>query len=239
MTTPNLLGSNLIMLHGANGCGEEMQPWLDALSSDFKPVALNMIGHGGRALPERFEMPALAADVLTQMDERGMARALVFGYSFGGTLALYLARHHPDRIQGVVALAAKCVYDARTVAHLTHLLQVPRLSAMTQRNAHLTRVHHPIDWRELVPKLSDMFTRFAQAEPLSQADLAAIQTPALLVSGAQDQIVSAQETWAMQKAIGHASLAMFEGQAHPADHVPTQGLVEVMRTWAVDRLMRV
>ena len=144
---------DLLILHGANGCRAEMRPWSDALSADFNTHIVNLAGHGGRELPERFTMQGYVDDLLGQMDALGLRRPVLLGYSFGGVVALYLARHYPQRVAGVVAVATQWIYDDNAVRHVTHLLQVPRLMALTHRREHLQRVQYPNDWRVLVEKL--------------------------------------------------------------------------------------
>jgi pimeloyl-ACP methyl ester carboxylesterase len=228
----DLLGQHLVMLHGANGCRQELEPWAQALAEDFQVQCLNLAGHGGSPLPDVLDMATFTADVIAQMDAAGIERAVLFGYSFGGLVALHLASYMPQRVSGVVALACKALFDPAAVGHLTHLLQVPRLMGIPARREHLALVHQPNDWRELVVRLHNMFFGFGAKPPLSPEDLKAIDCPVLLLSGTQDQIVSPDECRALQVAIGHAGLALFEGRAHPASNVPTAGLAKVMCDWA-------
>ena len=78
---------------------------------------------------------------------RNLERTYLFGYSSGGYLALYLARHYPERFIAVSGLAVKYVFDARTVAHWTHLADPERLQTRNPgRVEELIRTHHPQDW---------------------------------------------------------------------------------------------
>ncbi len=221
----HLIGTHLVMLHGANGCRQELAPWAQALSADFKVHMLNLTGHGGTPFPPEFDMATFTADLVAQLDEAGIERAVIFGYSFGGLVALHLASYLPDRVQGVITLATKFVYDTTAIEHVAHLLQVSRLMGMAAR-------------RELATRLRGMFLSFADQSPLSVTDLALIDCPVLILSGTHDQIVSAEECRALQQAIGHAGLALFNGQAHPASRVPTEGLAQVVRGWAKHALPR-
>ncbi len=151
---PGVAGSDLVMLHGANGCADELDDWQAALGEMFHTQVFDLLGHGGRPLPERFTMAELAADALGRIDALGLDKIALFGYSFGGTLALYLARHFPARIAGIVTLATKAPYDRRTIRQLTHLLQVSRLEGLPKRMTHLTRVHQPNGWREQAARLA-------------------------------------------------------------------------------------
>jgi pimeloyl-ACP methyl ester carboxylesterase len=223
---------DIVLLHGANGCREEMQPWCEALASQgFRAHAVDLAGHGGSVIPSKLSMTVFTEQVLAQLDKLSLQQPIVFGYSFGGIVALHLARQHPGRVRAVISLAAKYVFDARTVRHFTHLLQVSRLSAMPQRLEHLSRVHQPNDWRDLVSKLHDFFASMADAPPLTAQDLQAVQCPVFVLSGSKDQVVSADETVALASAIPRAQAALFDGIAHPSEAVPALGLAKAIRIW--------
>lgn len=224
---------DIVLLHGANGCRAEMQPWCQALASQgFRAHAINLAGHGGRAIPPALTMAVFGDEVIAELDRLKLARPILMGYSFGGLVALHAARHHPARVKGVVSLATKHVFDEQAVQHFTHLLQVPRLTALPHRRDHLSRVHYPNDWRRLVEALHGFFASLASHPPISQADLRAVSCPALVLSGAQDQLVNAQETLALHRLLPHAEVALFNGVAHPSEAVPAAGLAQAVKAWA-------
>ncbi len=91
----------------ANGLGLSLEMWaaqIPALARRFRVVRFDNRGHGGSGLPDGpLTMEAVAADALAVLDAVGAARASIVGLSMGGMLALWLAAHHPDRIDKVVA----------------------------------------------------------------------------------------------------------------------------------------
>jgi pimeloyl-ACP methyl ester carboxylesterase len=214
----------------------EMAPWRDALGADFKTHTVNLTGHGGRELPERFTMEVYVDDLLGQMDALGLQRPVVLGYSFGGVVALYLARHHPARVAAVVAVATQWIYDDEAVRHVTHLLQVPRLTALAHRREHLQRVQYPNDWRVLVQKLHAMFSAFRDAPPLTAEDLQQIDCPCLVLSGSSDPLAGPDEMVALHRNLRGSEIALYQGPAHPADRIPVGGLRRAVAAWASRRL---
>lgn len=233
-TSPANNAPDIVLLHGANGCKAEMQPWCEALNSlGFRSHAISLAGHGGRAIPPALTMSEFTQDALTQLDQMGLRTpVIVLGYSFGGLIALNLARNHPERVRGIVSLATKYVFDSATIGHFTHLLQVPRLIGLPHRREHLTKVHYPNDWRKLVEALHGFFSALAIQPPLSDADLRAIHCPTLVLSGARDQLVSAAETQALARSLRRARLAMFDGIAHPVTAIPVAGLAKAIGMWS-------
>ena len=222
----------VVLLHGALGSRADLAP-LEELFRPFGPVfAPNLLGHGGRPVPSQLSMETWSADVLAQLDASGVSRAVFCGYSLGGYLALYLARHHSERVAGVMTLATKFVYDPHTGR--THaLLADPRrlASGSPDLAAHFARVHAPQDWTAVAQLNRGLFRTLTEAPPLAEPDLSAIHCPALVVSGMQDQIVSEQETRQLARQLPRARLLLFAGPAHPLGVVPLAQLEPHIAPW--------
>lgn len=227
---------SMVILHGVNGCSTEMQPWRQALADNFDVELMNLAGHGGRDIPQALTMERYAKDLLLQMDKRGLRAPVLLGYSFSGVVALYLAIHHPERVSAVITVATQWKYDTEAVRHVTHLLQVSRLTALAHRREHLSRVHLPNDWRVLAQRLSAMYTSFLQQPPVTVEELKAISCPCLILSGSADPITSADETITLHRSLAQSEIAMYSGAAHPAEKVPVQGLKRAVVAWAARRL---
>ena len=232
----------MIFLHGANSSPVEIAPLAEAFGPYADVRMPILLGHGGRPIPERIAMRDLAADVVGWMDREGTARAVVGGYSFGGTVALYLARHYPERVTAVFALAAKHMFDERTVAHWRHLVTHERLERIQtpwgKRTDELARLHAPNRWQDVADANARLFATFAQDPPLPAADLAAIRAPVIIVSSNLDQIVPWEETLALGKQLPDAHIAMFYGPAHPLRAIPLPAIARTVDEWLGKRGLR-
>ncbi len=225
----------IVILHGAQGTGAIMKPLADELGECAEAFTPNMLGHGGREVPEVLTLESLAADVIAQMDAAGLQRAYLFGFSSGGILALYLARHFAERFHGVCALAAKYVFDARTVSHWTYMISFERLERPgSKRPEELARDHAPQDWKKVVSMNRAMFVEFGKKPPLSDLDLQAITIPALLFSSNEDQIVPLEETLALGRLIPNSKSVIFHGQCHPFHVVPVPAVAKAICNWISD-----
>src|SRR5260370_38756567 len=88
-------GSCLVLLHGLGGTWHIWKPVLAALSGRHRVIAVTLPGHdGGCALPAGSEatVAVMADQLIAQLRQRGVTSAHVAGNSFGGCLALELAR---------------------------------------------------------------------------------------------------------------------------------------------------
>jgi pimeloyl-ACP methyl ester carboxylesterase len=229
----------MVIIHGANSAAAEMAPFIEALRPYTRAVAPSLPGHGGRALPDRMTVADFAADVIAFMDREGIARDVLAGYSFGGSVALYLARHHPQRVSGVVALATKHVFDDTAIAHWTHLVQLERLARPgNPRTAELEKIHAPNDWRDVARENGKLFATLRDNPPLTEADLRAITVPVMVVSSNVDQIVPWGETLLLGKRIPGSHVAMFYGPGHPLRAAPLLAIARAIDGWMQAKNLR-
>lgn len=222
----------IVLLHGANSAAEEVAPLAQALREQGRTVAVpNLYGHGGRPVPDELSIPALAADLCAQLDGNGIARAVLAGYSVGGLVALYCARHYPGRVAAVVTLATRVMFDDATVAFWVDLATEGQLVLRApNRRFQLAHLHQPQDWRAVLARNRAMFASLRERPPLSAADLAAIQVPVLLVSGSRDPLVSREETHELGRQL-RGGVLVFEGAAHPLMAVPLEPVAHAVAGW--------
>lgn len=221
---------SMIVLHGANGSNEEILPLAQALRP-YGPVRVpDLLGHGGRPVPDRLSLSAVAQDVIDYLDSRQIARAYFVGYSMGGLIALYLAKHFPDRVCGVCTLATKHVMDEKTVQGLVELADPARPKRPEARKVQLARIHYPQAWEVVLGATQRWIADIGATQPMGEAALRTITVPTLVISGDQDQIVPAAETIALANLLRSRPM-LFPGQAHPVTQVPLQAVAREIATW--------
>ncbi len=102
-------GAPLVLLHGFTGSGESWAQHIPAFSRHFLTVAIDLLGHGrtdSPADPRRYRIERAAGDTLAVLDQLGLTRAAVLGYSMGGRLALFLATRASERISALILESA-------------------------------------------------------------------------------------------------------------------------------------
>lgn len=98
----------ILLIHGggSDNAGISWFRLMQPLSHNQSVWALDLPGFGGSMGATPVGGPnALAAVALDVMDQLGIGRAIVFGVSMGGDVALNLALHHPERVAGLVLIA--------------------------------------------------------------------------------------------------------------------------------------
>ena len=77
----------------------------DHVAGEWRVIAVDLRGRGGSAFdpqPERYGLPAYAADLTKLLDQLGIADAVFVGTSLGGLITMYLAVTHEERIAGAL-----------------------------------------------------------------------------------------------------------------------------------------
>ena len=97
----------IVLLHGYL---ESMLVWEDFIPLIYKQarvVTLDLPGHGISVVTGECHTMEYLADVVAEaMTTLGVERFTVVGHSMGGYVALALAEHHADRLEGVVLLSS-------------------------------------------------------------------------------------------------------------------------------------
>lgn len=107
--TQNGTGEPLALLHGFTGSAVSWQNAIATLSTRFRVIAVDLPGHGLTDSPadvRRYEMPAVAGDLIELLESLNATPAHWLGYSMGGRLALYLAIHHPKAVRSLILESA-------------------------------------------------------------------------------------------------------------------------------------
>ena len=97
----------LVLLHGWTATGwVNWATALEPLAKHFHVIAMDERGHGRGIRPkDRFRLTDCADDVAALLDQLGIDRAVLAGYSMGGPIAQLTAHRHPEKVRGLVLCA--------------------------------------------------------------------------------------------------------------------------------------
>jgi len=220
---------HLLLLHGALGSASQLASLAAELKDQFTVHTPDFPGHGGSAA-EEFSISSFAQFTAGYCKEKGLGQVSIFGYSMGGYVACYLARHHPELVQGIVTLATKFHWDPPTAQRETALLQPAVIEEKIPKFAATLRARHaPGDWKDLLHQTAAMLTDMGNRNPLTVADLEAITVPVLVTLGDRDKMVSFDETLAAYRKLKNAQLAVLPGTPHPLEGVDPSWLALLIR----------
>jgi 3-oxoadipate enol-lactonase len=86
--------------------GTDLTMWQtqsDRLGDRFRTVRYDIRGHGASSVPEGpYSIADLGSDLVALLDRVGIERASLCGLSIGGMTSMWVAAHHPERVERLV-----------------------------------------------------------------------------------------------------------------------------------------
>lgn len=222
---------HLLLLHGAIGARDQLQPLADLLKNDFIVHVFNFSGHGGKPFAEeRFSIQAFATELEEYLLTQKIQQASVFGYSMGGYVALYLAKQQPQFFSEILTLATKFYWDetvaAKEAAMLNTEIILEKVPVFAEQ---LKQRHAPNDWKLVLDKTKEMLLQMGKENPLQLSDYATINQPVLLLLGDNDKMVTREETEGVQKVLPNSRFQLLEQTAHPVEKANAVVLADIIR----------
>lgn len=201
-------GAPLILLHGNGESSDYFAHQTAYFSRRYRVLALDTRGHGRSPRGSApFTLAQFAEDLLAFMDQQGLEKAHILGFSDGANIALLFALAHPERVDRLILNGAnlypggvKPWIQWPTVAEY-HLLR-----PLTGRSPGLRRR------RELLGLMVN--------EPhIDPASLAALTMPALVIAGTRDMIADAHSQL-IADSLPNAALVRIDGDHFIAAKAP-------------------
>ncbi|MEM7285028.1 MAG: alpha/beta hydrolase [Actinomycetota bacterium] len=100
-------GPPLIMVAGITQWADQWDEngYVDRLAATYRVITADPLGHGESDKPhepDAYRWPRVVHDVIAVLDAESIERALVWGYSMGGSIVRDVAHARPDRVAAVV-----------------------------------------------------------------------------------------------------------------------------------------
>ena len=242
-------GLPLVFIHGFPLSRDGWQPQIDDLSASFRTIVPNLPGFGGRkAASGSATMDLYADDVASLITELDARPAVLVGHSMGGYVALAFARRHRELLRGLVLVATRSGSDTAEAAAGRRAASekvrkdgiegvvdgmVPKMLAPINRSAESLAAIRGLmlaSSREgVVGALLGMADR-----PDSTPGLRQIAVPTLVITGAEDEVISPAESEALADAIPGARLRVLPNAGHMVAWEQPAAFSHELRDWLVD-----
>lgn len=221
------------MLHGAIGSSVQLEPLADLLTDAYKVNLLNFSGHGGKPVTnDKFSIEMFAEDVLYFIDKNRLEGINLYGYSMGGYVALYIARHYPGKINKIFTTATKFNWNEDTSLKESKLLNPEKISEKIPQFAEqLSERHSPEDWKVVLNKTAEMMIELGKNNLLIDEDFSQIENDILLSVGDRDNMVSIEETVDVYRKLKKGSLLVLPDTSHPIEKISPDRLVYEVKSF--------
>jgi 3-oxoadipate enol-lactonase len=226
-------GTPLLLVAGLGLDGDSWWRSVPGFAERFRVITFDYrgVGRSGRA-PMSCTTDDLADDAVAVLDEAGVERVLLYGFSLGGMVAQRLAVRHPDRVSALV-LGATQAGGTRAVppgaATLAYLWRGRFLSRAAAARASIPYVYGDRCRRETPERIdADLEQRrqrrldpqayrgHVAAAMMHDADrsLRTIEAPTLVVHGASDRLIPKENGELIAREIPEARLHLIPDAGH-------------------------
>jgi pimeloyl-ACP methyl ester carboxylesterase len=237
----------IVLMHGFVYSLETWDAWAEALRADWRVIRFDLAGHGlsGPDPEQRYSPEERAAFVGDVMDALGVERAIIGGNSLGGLAAWRFAAAAPDRVRALI-LVSPGAYPYNGVTEIAVSPPPPMkffLSTAPEAGVRIALAGIYADDAKVtdakVARMRDMMRQPGNGEAYIQsieeftlpdpaAKLSSITAPTLILWGADDAVIPAEQGRRLAAEIPGAQLVEYPGVGHAAqEEAPEATLADV------------
>lgn len=201
-------GQPLILLHGNGESCDYFEHQIACFCHDYRVIALDTRGHGQSPRGEKpFTIKQFAEDLHGFMDEKGIAKAILLGFSDGGNIALEFALKYPERVEKLILNGANLFPSGVKPLYQWPIEIGYRIAKMFSKKS------------EKAKKNAEMLGLMVNEPHIEPSELAALSMPVLVVAGTKDMI-KYSHTRLIYNNLPNAQLAIIEGDHFVANKNP-------------------
>jgi pimeloyl-ACP methyl ester carboxylesterase len=218
---------DILLLHGALGAKSQFLELEKNLSEDFEVHLLNFSGHGGETTTDStFSINLFAKDVISYLDRHEIMKLDIFGYSMGGYVGVYLAKHYPERIGRVFTIGTKFRWDEEFSAREVKMLDAEKMrEKIPQFYDELAKRHMPQSLEMILQKTGEMMINFGGNNELKPEDYGSIRHEIMVGLGDRDKMVTLEETVEVYNSLPNGRLLVFPDTPHLFEQININRLV--------------
>lgn len=238
-------GEPVVLLHGFGASTYAWRKIIPGLAARFHVIAIDLNGFGYTQRPKDFESytrEGQADLVLRVMDALGIQKAHLAGHSYGGGITIWLASRHPERVRSMVLVDSSApTYSNDRRSRLAGLRPVASLALralLRPGSVRRSLINSVYDDSLVTPELVQAYYDRLRVEGVLDAyvgltapvrkspepvRLESIEVPVLLVWGADDRLIPAEDGRRAAGQFPHGEFALLERTGHiPMEEKPEE-----------------
>jgi 3-oxoadipate enol-lactonase len=227
-----------------NSLGADLRMWEPQLPAlgDRRVIRYDARGHGRSPVPEgRYALADLGGDALALLDRLGIASADICGLSLGGMTAMWLAAHAPERVGRLVLCCTSALFGppemwadraALVLAEGTGVVAGAGVARWVTPAFMTSQPAATMMLRDMIaatPAVGYAGSCAAIEDMDLRSDLARIDTPTLVIAGADDPATPPAHAEVIAAGIRGARLEVLAGAAHLATYERPAAANELIR----------
>lgn len=205
----------VVLLHHGLGTERAWRAQIPFLvKAGYRVIAYDRWGYGHSDPREKLSMPYFEddqADLLALLERLEIDRAALVGHSDGGTIALYVAARHLERVSALATLAAHAFVEE------TMITSVQRVYGEYLTDEDFRIRLHRRQGSNTEAVISGWYHGWFRAENRGwdmRPEIGKISCPALVMQGAKDDHGSQEQARDIAAAIPGAELVLLPGAGH-------------------------
>lgn len=192
-------GKPLILLHGNGEDGSYFKHQINCFSADYRVIAIDTRGHGQSPRGEKpFTIIQFAEDLHDFMDEKGIAKAILLGFSDGGNIALTFALKYPERVERMIVDGANLFPRGVKPLYQWPIEIGYRIAKLFAKKSDKAKQN------------AEMLGLMVNEPHINPVKLARLTVPVLVVAGTKDMIKESH-TRLIHNSLPNAQLVILEG----------------------------
>ncbi|MCR9254409.1 MAG: alpha/beta hydrolase [bacterium] len=206
---------DILLLHGALGSKEQMNPIAELLKTDYNIHSFNFEGHGSFSSNGDLSMTLFANSIKKYITDNGLNKPDVFGYSMGGYAALKLASFESELLGKIVTLGTKLDWSEESLNKMMGMFNPEVIEAKVPKLAMgLAKVHGEDRWKSLVTETGEMLKSLSSTEFIKDEEFAKIENQIVLGIGDKDVTVSVSETKRVNDFLPNSKIQVLKDVPH-------------------------
>ncbi len=244
-------GTPLVLIHGYTSSVYSWKDVFEQLSQKYRVIAIDLKGFGFSGKPDGDYSRRAQSEIVNELLEHlKIEKAWIAGNSMGGETALNLALNHPEKVLGLILIDSAGVKIPGRETLAPWYLEVPLLGqaltslALTSDklvrdglkksfydDSKITDERVGFYYQPLKTRSGQLAAREARTQsslyPVED-EINKINTPTLLIWGAEDELIPLEAGRRMNSLIKNSKLVVFENCGHiPQEEMPEKVLSEM------------
>lgn len=201
-------GQPLILLHGNGESSDYFVHQITCFCKTYRVIAIDTRGHGKSPRGNKpFSIKQFADDLLNFMDEKGIEKACLLGFSDGGNIALEFALKHPERVDKLILNGANLFPNGVKPLYQWPIEIGYRMARLFSNKSEKARQN------------AEMLGLMVNEPHIDTSKLAKLSMPILVIAGTKDMIKDSH-TRLIYNSLPNASLELIEGDHFIANKNP-------------------